>query len=102
MEPVARMRNAETASSSADQMSDPAPPNIRNEWNCPVAAFSRALAWVVRIGARNVRVIHEQWAAADVALRNHAPVTAVLGAVAVVAHHEIVIGWNDDRSPVVE
>src|SRR5581483_12018587 len=59
-------------------------------------AVARRLA-----ASRNVGVVHEDRTTAHVLLRDDAPVSAVLRAVAVVAHHEIEVRRDEQRTPIV-
>ena len=45
--------------------------------------------------------VNEQGTATDVGARQESPEAAVVGLVAVVSHDPIVLGWYDDRPPVV-
>src|SRR5258705_13676313 len=45
--------------------------------------------------------VDEERPPADVRAGQEAPEAAVVGLVAVVAHHEVVVGRNDDRAPIV-
>src|SRR5262249_26291389 len=87
--------------SLSDDVPQPGPPNVRDERNRPVADLTAALRVVVA-RAGDVREVHEERPPSNVRLGHDPPVPAVLRAVAVVAHHEIVIGRNEQRAPVVE
>src|SRR5262245_24547518 len=85
-------------------LSDPVPQspcaNIRNERH-----RSRAHVAIAATGletARAVGVVHEHRAAPEILARHQTPVSAVLRAVAVVAHHEVATGRDDDWSPIIE
>src|SRR5204863_4248057 len=96
----ARVRGA-PESPSLHPVSDARPANVCDERNGPVADLpvtrTRVVAW-----PGNVRVVDEERPAANVALRHYSPIPAVLRAIAIVAHHEIVIRRYDERSPIAE
>src|SRR5690349_18510608 len=93
------MQRRSAALTSADARSYAAPAHVGDEWNWAIARFVGADRR--RLIARTIRVVHEHRTTAHVIPRHHAPVAAVLGAVAVVAHHEEVALWYDERAPVV-
>src|SRR5215475_3168423 len=84
----------------SNHVPDSSPANVGDEWQWTIADLATALV-VLGAGTRHVRVIDEQWTPADVVPGNESPIATVLRAVAIVAHHEIVIGGHEQRSPVV-
>src|SRR4051812_43192077 len=93
--------NAAAGGGSTNEVTQPRPPDVRHEWNRPIARRAGA-ARIVVAGTGQIRVVHEERPATDVLSRNDAPIAAVLRAVAVVAHHEEMILRYDDRSPVAK
>src|SRR5205085_12421010 len=76
---------------SVNARADASPPDVRDEWE-----------WAVRLISAAIGVVHEDRASADVLAGHGAPVAAVLRFVAVVAHHEVVAGGDDEGAPVIE
>src|SRR5437016_5587407 len=76
-------------SGSSDPVADPAPADVRNERQRTIRI----------VGV--VRVINEYRPPTHIFARNEAPVTAVLGVVPIVTHHEIMTSGNNQRSPIV-
>src|SRR5690348_2124239 len=87
---------------SLDACADPSPANIRDRRHGREArGILTPRLWRVLLRTRRIGVVHEQRLATDVLTWHHAPVTAVLRAVAIVAHHEVVTRGHDERAPVV-
>src|SRR6267378_8403709 len=74
---------------SSDPGPDASPADVRQERQRPIGFVAAA-----------VRVVHEDRPPANVLPRHDPPVATVLRLVAVVAHHEVVAGGNEQRTPV--
>src|SRR6476661_3618704 len=78
-----------TVPRSPDLRPDASPADVGDEGEWAVAV----------VGA--IGIVDEHGSATDVLAGDDAPVTAVLGLVAIVAHHEVGRGRDEERTPVV-
>src|SRR5690554_5314374 len=64
------------------------PANARQEWRAPA-------------GVGFVAVVHDQGLPTNERIGHEPPIATVEGVVAIVAEHEVMPRWHDDRAPVV-
>src|SRR5436190_14681204 len=94
-------RRAFTPTNLAHAVADAAPTNVGKGRQRPIARVRVAHLSITVARTWTVRVIHDERTPAHVVTRDDAPIATVLGAVAIVAHHEVVARWDPQRSPIV-